>query len=62
MKGLSCHLYSDAVVPMTLSPITITLNDLTLTVVDASFSFIKDLNWSALSVLITSSETACSKN
>ena len=62
MKGLSCHSYVDAVVPMTLSPITTTMNDLTLTIVDASFPFSKNLNWSALYPLITSSETACSKN
>ena len=59
MKGLSCHPYADPVVAMELSPITITLNDLTLTVVDASFPFTKDLNWAGSPIFITSSETAC---
>ena len=62
MKGLSCHPYSDTVVPMELSSTTTTLNDLTLTVMDASFPFNKNLNWTASPIRVTSSETACSKN
>jgi hypothetical protein len=62
MKGLSCHPYSDPVVPMELSSITTTLNDLTLTITDASFPFSKNLNWNASPIQVTVSETACSKN
>jgi hypothetical protein len=62
MKGLSCHPYADPVVPMTLSPITTTINDLTLNIVDASFPFVKNLNWTGSPIYVTSSETACSKN
>jgi hypothetical protein len=62
MKGLSCHSYVDPVIPMTMSPITITLNDLTLTIVDASFPFTKNLNWTGSPIQISSSETACSGN
>jgi hypothetical protein len=62
MKGLSCHPYADPVVPMELSSITTILNDLTLTVADASFPFSKNLNWTASPIRVTSSETACSKN
>ena len=60
MKGLSCHPYVDPVVAMELSPITITPNDLTLTVVNASFPFTKVLNWNGSPIFITFSETACS--
>lgn len=62
MHGLSCHPYPDQVVPMALTSTSTTLNDLTLTIADASFPFSKDLNWTVSPVWVTSSETACSKN
>jgi hypothetical protein len=62
LNGLSCHPYSDPVVPMSLVSGTTTLNDLHLTITNASLPFSRNLNWTNSSIRVASSETACSKN
>ena len=39
MKGLCCHTYTDSAFAMNLTSTTTTINDLNLTVEDASFRF-----------------------